>query len=438
VGGKHYPLTRKDVSRVLASVKSAAQIEVAPAKAGFHRINIEQFPKGAIEEAFEKEPTTGRALQIGENIEKLFISKGFVLSTTIGTSHVSVNNFAVEGKSRGLSAATHEPLWTGEITIKFVQPGQESLPAGVTHFGCYIAAVSPNGTALAAYDINGKELGKISTQMNGSEYLGVSSDVPIHTVRIIPNMAIDRDYTLDDFMFVPAVSARPAHPTRFTVLLGSGDVALCQDVTLAQGKVQLHGLPAGLPDMTLDMDEMERVILPRKEKTEPPEGMFAELKDGSILFAPRPKEPRKRPVFARRPELLADQKDLVGLWSTNYPRMPHTPTGQAAALWSDEGREWKSVTYVRLLEEVVLWKDGDGKFASAGYPKLPPLWFTAPLLKPQPGTWHVRGFHGEDLVLGKGQPLMGRLSEGLRAMWQGQEIRVPASELAAVYQVTKK
>src|SRR5262249_7614857 len=148
VGGRTHRLTRRDVRGVTAAFPEGALFNVPDAgPVRFQRIGPGDFPPGCTEEPFEKAPD-GRPLRIRDNIEKFFIGQGFVLSTSIATSPVSVNNFVVQGKSRGLSAATHQPLWEGVITIRFVQPGRESVPAAVTHFGTYIAAVMPKGTAL--------------------------------------------------------------------------------------------------------------------------------------------------------------------------------------------------------------------------------------------------------------------------------------------------
>jgi hypothetical protein len=436
VNGRRYPLTRKNVLRV-----SVAPPGTRPAAegtlAGFARIGPGDFPKDCVEEGFDTDPLTNRKLQPGENVEKMFVGKGFVLSTSVPKSFVAVNNFVVTGgKSGGLSVANHEPLWEGEITIKFVRPGLEHLPTGVSHFGCYIAAVVPGGTELIAYDLQGRELGKIATRVNGTDFLGVRSEVPIHTIRIVPNPQIDPNYTLDDFIFLPALTAQPAHPTKCTAYLAGGDVVLCKDVTLQSGKVVLHGLPGGLPDLTLPLDELSRVNLPRHDQASPTRGLFAELKDGSVLFAPEPKDPRQMPVFSRRPNLLKDRNGLAGLWTTRSPRKtppPKTPT----ALWSEEEQNWQPVSYVRLLEELVMWKGPDGKFAAAGYQKVPPLWLAPPKAGPT-ASWCVRTTLGEVLVLTEGQSLAGRLSQEVNVTWQGEPLRLPAAEVVAIYRTAGK
>lgn len=438
VNGKKYALRRKDVARLTSgSVEKSSAVPNA-VKAGFHRLSIDQFPKKCTEEGFENDPVTGRKLNVGENIEKLFVSKGFVLSTSIKSSYVSPNTFTVSGKSRGWSVATHEPIWNGVITIRFVQPGQEHIPAGVTYFGCYIAAVVPGGTELIAYDRYDNELGRIATQQHNTDFLGVSSLVPIHKIRIVPNPQKDKDYTLDDFIFVPASAVHSTHAEKFTVHLNDGDLILCKDVSLAQGKLHLKGLTAELPDLTFPLTELKRINMPQKDSPEQLAGMYAELKDGSIIFAPRGKDARKMPVFPRRPNLLKDRKGLVGVWATGYSRLPAALQGSGTSIWDADERKWQEISYVRFLEEVVLWKNEAGEFASSGYEKLPPLWLSEPKTKLEAGSWHVVTAEGEDLVLPGGSSISAHLSENLRAVWQGQPIMIPARDISAIYHVAGK
>jgi hypothetical protein len=439
VAGRIYWLSRKDVRVVtLARLRPLDGDPTMPRS--FSRISEKDFPPDCLEESFERTPQ-GRPLKVGENIEKLFLSKGFVLSTSIKTSYVSVNNYQVQGKSGGLSVATHRPLWEGEITITFVEPGQEELPAGVSHFGCYIAAVVPDGTTLVAYDIKGRELGRISTQRHNTDFLGVRSSIPIHRIRIVPNVAIDRDYTLDDFIFRLVRASEYAHPSKYTVLLQGGERVLCKDVHFARGQVELRGLPGGLPDRTCKLAQVQRINAPRPPHSAAqaaPAGVFAELRDGSVVLGlPAPGRPGM-PVFARRPQALKERNNLVGLWGAGRQRMPHEPLPGKAAVWNaDEGR-WQNVSDVRLLEEVVLWKGERGQDEARGYRKLPPLWLTAPGKGPTPGSWRLRTRRGEDLVLAGPQTISGTLSKEVRVLWQGQPLTVPASELAAIYRIPKE
>jgi hypothetical protein len=440
VDGVKLRLGRKDVHAMRAEQpRFLTSGPAAAVPAGFARITEKDFPPGCVEEAFERTPE-GRPLQIGENIEKLFIGKGFVLSTSIATSYVSVNNYVVQGKSRGLSAATHQPLWEGEITITFVEPGHEHLPAAVSHFGTYIAAVMPMGTALAAYDLQGRELGKIHTDKHNTDFLAVRSSIPIHKIRIIPNIQIDRDYTLDDFIFMPVRASEFAHPTRCTVLTSGGERVLCADVSFGKDGVKLHGLPAGLPDRIYPAAEVVRINAPQPNKpggrTIIP-GVFAELRDGSLIFAAEPAGGKGTLVFPRRPQALKDRAGLAGIWSTNFPRMPPDPKAGPVVVWDEEEKRWQEIGNVRFLEEVVLWKVGGEQFGARGYPKLAPLWLARPVAGPTPGSWHLRTIQGEDLVLAGAETVTGSLTREVSAIWQGQPLRVPATEVAAIYQVQK-
>jgi hypothetical protein len=434
--GVKHRLTRKDVLAMTQANPVKAANKITAALAGFERIGPKDFPPGCTEEGFETTPD-GRPLRIGENIERLFISKGFLLSTSISTSWVSVNNFVVEGKSRGLSAATHQPLWEGEITIKFVKPGHETVAAGVTHFGCYIAAVVPQGTSLMAYDLQGRELGTIHTERSGVDFLGVRSSVPMHRIKIVPNPSLDRDYTLDDFIFTPPRTSESLHPAKFTVYLTEGDRVVCSDVSFGKMGVQLHGLPAGLPERTYQLAQVLRIAAPNLGRPElpPPAGVFAELRDGSVILGTAPADNQGQPVFARRPQTLQEKGNLAGLWSSDFPRLvPQGKTGKTA-VWDADQKQWQDLSYVRLLEEIVLWKGADGTFDSRPYRKLGPLWLAAPALRPRAGSWHVRTVQGEDLVLNTTAGLTGRLSQELNAMWQGQTLRIPAAEVVAIFQV---
>jgi hypothetical protein len=439
VDGAVHRLTRKDVHAMAAAPPRSLNLRPGAAPEGFTRIRESDFPPGCVEESFERTPE-GRPLRIGENIEKLFIKKGFVLSTSIATSYVSVNNYQVGGKSRGLSAATHQPLWEGEVTITFVEPEREHIPAGVSHFGCYIAAVMPKGTTLVAFDLVGRELGRIDTERHDTDFLGVRSSVPIHRIRIIPNPQIDKDYTLDDFIFMPVRTSEVAHPTRYTVLTASGERVLCGDVTFERGGVRLHGLPAGLPDRLCQAAEVKRVNAPRPAEApgkDRPVGVFAELRDGSLLFG-APAAKNGPPVFARRPQVLQEKANLAGLWSTSFPRLVRAPKGPLAVVWNEDEKKWQDVSRVRLLEEIVLWQADSDQPVARAYRKLPPLWLAAPSPGAAPGTWRLRTVQGEDLILAGIETVAGKLSREVSAVWQGRPVRIAAADVASIYQVQKE
>jgi hypothetical protein len=441
IDGQTRRLGRKDVRGL--SVKSPDPNELPAARrtpAGFRRIEAADFPPGCLEESFETAPS-GRKLVVGENIEKLFISKGFTLSTSIGTSFVSVNDFVVHGKSRGLSAATHQPLFQGQLTIRFCKPGNENVPAGVTHFGLWIAHVMPRGTAMVAYDLQGRELGRIETTREGHEFLGIQSSVPIHRIVIVPNLQIDPDYTLDDFIYLLA-RGDTAHPEKHLVQFADGERVLCSDVSFAQQNVRLHGLPAGLPDRTRPAAELLRVATPDKDRqpqsapAKPRPGVFVELRDGSVIFGAASS---RGPTFARRPDVLKDRDNIVGLWSTEWPRTLWPAKFEQPVIWDTEKRTWRPVADVALTEEAVAYTQ-DEKRRARSYFELGPLLLRQPAGEPAVGSWRVRTVQGEEIVLGKlaAPPVGGTLSKELEAKWGEVTLKIPAAEVVSVFKVIKE
>ncbi|HXG08343.1 MAG TPA: hypothetical protein VNK04_00990 [Gemmataceae bacterium] len=434
IDGQTRRLSRKDIRTMSVRVPEPT----APEPAGLRRLEPRDFPPGCMEESFETAPT-GRRLVIGENIEKLFVSKGFTLSTSVRTSYVSVNDFTVQGKSRGLSAATHQPLFQGEITIRFCRPGNEHAPAGVSHFGLWIAHVMPRGTAMAAYDLQGRELGRIETTRDGHEFLGVQSSVPIHSIKIIPNLQIDPDFTLDDFIYLMPRAIEAAHPEKFLAQFEDGERVFCDDVSFGPQEVRLHGLPAGLPDRIRPTAALVRVAAPDRGRSErgPPAGVFVELRDGSVIFGSDPGRPGA-PVFARRPQVLREKDNIVGLWSSELPRTVWPSKVALPAVWDVEKKTWQPISDVTFQEEAVAWTVA-GKRRARSYFEMAPLLLRPPTSEPSVGSWRLRTALGEEIVLGNGVPVLrGTLSRGLEAIWGDGTLKVPAAELVSVFRVVKE
>src|SRR5260370_33281193 len=86
-------------------------------------------------------------------------------------------------------------------------------------------------------------------------------------------------------------------------------------------------------------------------------------------------------------------------------------TNGKAVVWDVDQKRWQDLSYVRLLEEIVLWKGADGVQGSAPYRKLIPLWLASPGETPPAGSRHVRTGHGGDLVLSPGGPPPGRRAQ---------------------------
>lgn len=441
IGGATRRFGRRDVRGV--SVRAPEQFDFAghlPGPRGLRRIADKDFPRGCVEEGFETTPE-GRKLQVGENIERLFLSKGFVLSTSITTSFVSVNNFLVNGKSGGLSVATHQPLYHGEITIRFVQPGREDVPAAVNYFGCWMAVVMPNGTSLVAYDFQDREIGSIHTEQGPHEFMGMYSAVPMHKIRVVPNLQIDPDYTLDDFIYSAPQTADLAHPEKYTAYFADGERVLCQDISFSRKGIRLHGLTAGLADRSRPLADLIRVTAPEKGRRnrQPPAGVFAELTDGSVIFGTRRGNKSAAWEFARRPQVLKEQRELVALWKTDFPRIGWPARVPQPVVWDAVKKSWQKVSDVALTQEAVQWTPAAGKRRTVPYARV-----AAVLLRDSPAerkgeTWHLRTVQGEDLVLDSAEPvkLDGRLSRELHAVWHGKALKIPPEELVSVFRVPK-
>ena len=123
------------------------------------------------------------------------------LSTSIATSFVGTNPYVVDGKSRGLSAATVSPVWEGVMTLSFHQPGEPASAAGVHWFGLSIAHVFPHGTRIEAIGAGEQIIGQLETVRTGTDFLGFHSEELVYAVRVVPNKSIDPNYTIDDLIF---------------------------------------------------------------------------------------------------------------------------------------------------------------------------------------------------------------------------------------------
>ena len=329
----------------------------------------------------------------------------------------------VDAKTKGLSAATHQPLWEGEITIRFCKPGREKIPAEITHFGLWIAHVLPNGTALHAFDFKGRELGVIRTKNNGNEFLAVALSVPIHTLRVVPNIQIDPNYTLDDFIYTPPQTVDSTHPDRYTTLFENGERIACADVTF-EARHGSAARPAGRsprPEPAARRVAVRYHPGQRWQDLPQPRGLYVEPARRFSALRSEPATKGSRPAFARWPRgaqgALKEVEDIAGIWSSQMPRLELPEKSASMVVWDRAKGTWQAISGVKLIDEGVEWTAAGGSTHKLGYLELPMVWL-ARTTDPTPGSWLVRTIHGESIVLGaKGQPQFnGRLSRELSAV----------------------
>ncbi len=437
VNGKTISLTRKAVKRITVKglgerFDSAEQIAVA----GFSLLSEKEIPPESLKEPCER-GADGKRFKVGEEVDQAFLDKGLVLSTSTPQNKMVIQKKVVTGSSWGHSLAGQTPFPNGETVIRFVEPGQAHIPAAVTHFSCWAANDAPGVMEWQAYDVTGLPLGKIRTEGTDSVFVGLASTIPIHKICIVPLGKNPNRIFLDDFRFLPASSALLARPERFVVRLTEGDLIFCKDVILEAEQARLVNLSSGLPDFNLPVDRIQRINFPAADKAKSlPVGVYAQLTDGSILFGREAPDKRGQPHFARCPDLFQTPGQVVGLWRSEFPRFPQPLPDKQTAAWYPEKNQWKPITFARLLEELVLWKTDKDQFDASGYQKLPPVWLQQPV-SPPPGCWQIQTPNREVLVLARDQGVSGRLSEGIRIVWQNQSLQLSPHEVVSLYQMMK-
>src|SRR5207244_3570731 len=160
--------------------------------------------------------------------------------------------------------------------------------------------------------------------------------VPMHEIRVVPNLQVDPDYTLDDFIYSPPQPADVRHPEKYIAQLAGGERVLCREVVFGPDGVRLQGLPAGLPDRTCAAADVLRVPWPAK--------------------APPP------------------------------------------LLWDEAKKDWQKVSDVRLTEGGVRYTPEGGSPQTLAYTELSALYLRQPV-EPAPVGWHVRTAQGEEIIL---------------------------------------
>lgn len=332
---------------------------------------------------FERRPS-GKLLRAGENIHEAFVDWGAVFSTSISRSFVSVNRYNIEGAGGGMSAATHDPLYEGEMTIRFCKPGAVTKSAGVTFAGCWLGVVKPGGTSLIAYNEDGKEIGRVVTSMKGSQFLGIKSNVAIAKIMIVPNPSVDSNFAIDDLIFdAPSPLAGALNPSLFSVKLNDGSTISCKSLetrNLSDQNSSALVLRPGASftnEISVPADHVVKVFPPsaRHQAIErQPESPWCKLIDGSqIILAPS----SNGKLFSKIGNFIAEQLPLSSIWSPSRKLQPHSkelliPNGGAAIIMRTDPLYLTSYT---LSEGKFSGIRPDGATVNYSYKRLPTIWF---------------------------------------------------------------
>jgi hypothetical protein len=351
-----------------------------------------------------------------------------------------VNNYDVRGPSRGNSCANQNPLWNGILTIRFCVPGQAKVSAGVTRVGFWIAEVSPNGTALEAYDAQDRRIAEIKVIKNGNDFLAVQSTVPIAYIKVVPNVAIDPDYTIDDLVFDPP---RPftfmPHEKLFTLFTRSGDKLLAKAVTLGNGKVRISDCSVGIDTLELPLASVANVITPTTiwNASALPKGCWLKLRDGSVLHAGL----EDGPVVTRVP-LKLSPATLAAFWGDagTYIELPAKSTiPEGGGLYIDKDGSLSFATFKfgkSFIDEphFTAAGDPDQRWSNVKYETASTVWLGPdPVIASDAGRLQLLG--GETFVLGQDPNgfILEELTERELILKHGQHtVQIPLAEVLSI------
>ena len=331
--GSKLKLTRKNVSKIsvqLPTLVSSADSVMASNLRDFEEIREDKdanFSGAIVRIGFEKDGE-GKPLRIGDDISTRFKRDGFRIESSIKGAIVSVNNFTVNGRSKGLSAATHAPLWEGTLIIKFHAQNTPSIPAFVKTAGLWVASVSPGGTALEAYNAKGELVGKVVTKSSGHEFLAFRSKTPISEIRVVPNPKIDRNYTIDDLFFSKPLpmDAIPENGWA-TVYTRSGERLLGRKLHSKDKAFVIEGLSYGAEQVQLNLADISSFVTKNwNVPQERPQNSqhWALLKTGTKLLVVDNADGTRKPVSLEASELKLgfDQVDAIWGLSSKFKAMP--------------------------------------------------------------------------------------------------------------------
>lgn len=405
---------------------------------GFGRIDSDDFPKNCTEINFEQD-AFGQWLQFGLSVETTFLDKHCLISSPSSNKSVVIHAFNIPGRQEGSRyIGTQSPPQQGPISVRFVEPNAPQIPCAVSAFGCLVCGSSKGALKIVAYDCRGHEIGNTTTEQDQLEFVGIRSTIPMHKIEFLPVGKTANQYVLDDFKFELVKKPQASHPNRFLTFTKNRDIVFSQDVAIKDGRCIISGLSAGLSDLNLPANEIIEILPPSKlikPQRAATTGLYVQLTDGSVLFAPDDEKSFGKPVFRHFPNLLQSVDDIATVWSANFRfQTPKVRQGQTA-IWSPEEENWTPIGYLRLLEEVVLWKLPDGQFAASGYGSVPPITIRQAASGNTRSGWLIETTRGEQFFLQGNEKVSGVLSKQLTGSWRNQVLSWTADDIVSLRQV---
>jgi len=357
---------------------------------------------------FERRPS-GKILRAGENIHQAFVDWGALFSTSISRSFVSVNRYNIEGAGGGMSAATHDPLYEGVMTIRFCKPGSATTPAGVTFAGCWLGVVKPGGTSLIAYNEEDKEIGRVETSKKGTQFLGIKSNVAIAKIMIVPNPSIDTNFAIDDLIFdAPSPLAGALSPSLFSVTLNDGSKISCKSIETKGASNQnsnslvLRPGASFTDEINIPAGHVIKVFPPsaRQQATErQPGSPWCKLVDGSQIIL---EQSTNGKLLSKIGNFTAEQLPLSSIWSPSRklqepPKGLSIPNGGAAIIMRADPLYLNSYT---LSDGKFSGIRPDGATVNYSYKRLPTIWVRKGSGAP-PSSGRIELIDGQEILFGE-------------------------------------
>lgn len=167
----------------------------------FERISEDDsIPADATRIDFDQD-ADGAATVPRTDISKAYVRLGCKFESSFKDSVIAIQPYNVGGRSGGRCAANLQPLYQGQMTIRFCKPGDADMPATVRMVGFWTSHIAPRGTSLEAYDLDDRLIGKIETTRPERDFLAIKSEVPIAYIKVVPDLEVDPDYAIDDLVF---------------------------------------------------------------------------------------------------------------------------------------------------------------------------------------------------------------------------------------------